>query len=214
MVSPSHSLYLMRLSSHWRGRTVGLYGGSFNPAHEGHLHVANEAIKRLKLDAVWMMVSPGNPLKKKADLADPKRRRKSLQEIVASRPKIIVTDIEKKIGTRYSADTIKALQAVMPKTRFVWIMGADNLAGFHRWHRWREIAQMLPIAIFDRPGYSVSGLNSRFARQYGQNQVPYRQLLSANSPVWAFVPIPRHSGSATNIRRLKGNKWWREGKEA
>ncbi len=199
----------MQLASRWRGRTVGLYGGSFNPAHEGHLHVASEAIKRLRLDGVWMMVSPGNPLKDQAEMAEHKRRTESLQEIVGDHPKITVTDIEKKIGTRYSVDTIKALQTAMPQTLFVWIMGADNLATFHRWHKWREITQMLPIAIFDRPGYSVGGLNSRFARQYGQNQVPYRQLLSNHAPAWAFVPIPRHSGSATNIRRLKGNKWWR-----
>ena len=209
MVSPAHTLPLLQLASRWRGRTVGLYGGSFNPAHEGHLHVASEAIKRLSLDAVWLMVSPGNPLKEKAELAKRKRRKKSLQEMVEGQPRMIVTDIEKKLGTRYSVDTIKTLQAAMPKTRFVWIMGADNMVGFHHWRKWREIAEMLPIAIFDRPGYSVTGLNSRFARQYGRNQVPYRQLLSTHTPAWTFVPIPRHTGSATNIRRLKGKKWWR-----
>lgn len=209
MISPAHTLPLLQLASKWRGRTVGLYGGSFNPAHEGHLHVALEAVRRLKLDAVWMMVSPGNPLKEKTDVATLERRTQSLQDIVQTQPKILVTDVEKKLGTRYSVDTIKALQTCMPKTRFVWIMGADNLVDFHRWRNWRDIAGMLPIAIFDRPGYSVSGLNSKFARQFGQNQVPYRQLLSGHIPAWTFVPIPRHIGSATNIRRLKGNKWWR-----
>ena len=209
MPKPSHSLLLMRLASKWRGRTVGLYGGSFNPAHEGHLHVACESIKRLKLDSVWMMVSPGNPLKDEAELAGYTRRQDSLQELVTGQQKIIVSDIEKKIGTRYSVDTIKALQSAMPKTRFAWIMGADNLATFHRWYKWREITQMLPIAIFDRPGYSVSGLNSRFVRQYSHNQVSYHQLLSSHAPAWTFIAIPRHNGSATNIRRLKGNEWWR-----
>lgn len=209
MPSISRTFPLLQLANKWRGRTVGLYGGSFNPAHEGHVHVASEAIKRLKLDAVWLMVSPGNPLKDKAELAKRKRRRKSLQNMVVDHPKMMVTDIEKKLGTRYSADTIKTLQKFMPRTRFVWIMGADNLADFHRWRNWQDIAEMLPIAIFDRPGYSVSGLNSRFARQFALSKVPYRQLLLHQIPAWTFVPIPRHTGSATNIRRLKGNKWWR-----
>ena len=209
MASLAQSNPLLHLAAKWRGRTIGLYGGSFNPAHEGHIHVASEAIKRLKLDAVWMMVSPGNPLKEKTDLAKRKRRRKSLRELLTNQPKIVVTDIEKKLGTRYSADTIKSLQKFMPGTRFVWIMGADNLADFHHWRNWREIAGMLPIAIFDRPGYSVTGLNSKFARQFRQNKVPCCQLLENHAPAWTFVPIPRHSGSATHIRRLKGNKWWR-----
>jgi len=209
-MKPSTStLPLLQLANKWRGRTVGLYGGSFNPAHEGHIHVASEAIKRLKLDAVWMMVSPGNPLKEKTDLAKLKRRRKSLEQLVEGQSKMIVTDIEKKLGTRYSVDTIKALKKFMPKTRFLWIMGADNLAGFHHWRNWRDIPGMLPIAIFDRPGYSIAGLNSKFAREFGQNKVPYRQLHSSDVPAWTFVPVPRHSGSATNIRRLKGNEWWR-----
>ncbi len=203
----SHSL--ISQAARWRGQTVGLYGGSFNPAHEGHVHVASEALKRLKLDAVWLMVSPGNPLKDKADMAKRKRRKKSLQALVADRPGMIVTDIEKKLGTRFSADTIKILIHRMPQTRFVWIMGADNLAGFHHWQRWRYIVATLPIAIFDRPGYSVTGLNGKFARQYRRYRVPYRQLPFASAPAWTFVPIPRHEGSATNIRRHKGKKWWR-----
>ncbi len=209
MAPPSHTMPLLRLASQWRDRTVGLYGGSFNPAHEGHLHVAREAIKRLHLDAIWLMISPGNPLKELDALADHQRRKDRLLELVDTRPKITVTDVEKKLGTRYSVDTIKALQTAMPKTRFVWVMGADNMQDFHRWRKWRDIAEMLPIAIFDRPGYSVGGLNSKFARQYGRYKVPYRQLLSTHAPAWTFVPIPKHAGSATNIRRLKGNEWWR-----
>lgn len=209
MASSAHTMPLLQLANKWRGRTIGLYGGSFNPAHEGHLHVALEAIKRLKLDAVWLMVSPGNPLKNLDEMADMQHRRDRLLELVENRPKITVTDVEKKLSTRYSVDTIKALQAAMPETRFVWVMGADNLQDFHRWLKWRDIAEMLPIAIFDRPGYSVGGLNSKFARQYGRYKVPYRQLLSGPTPAWTFVPIPRHPGSATSIRRLKGNEWWR-----
>lgn len=200
---------LIRHANRWRGRRVGLYGGSFNPAHEGHIHVASEAIKRLELDAIWLMVSPGNPLKQKSEMAKRKRRKKSLRALVGNRPKMIVTDIEKKLGTLYSADTIRTLKQGMPQTDFIWIMGADNLASFHQWQEWQFIARTLPIAIFDRPGYSVAGLHGKFARQFGRYRLPYRDFPNAHAPAWTFVPIPRHSGSATNIRHHKGNEWWR-----
>lgn len=209
MSSAKKPFSLIRHANAWRGRRVGLYGGSFNPAHEGHIHVASEALKRLQLDAIWLMVSPGNPLKQQSGMAKRKRRKKSLRALVGDRPRMVVTDIEKKLGTRYSADTIRALKTGMPKTEFVWIMGADNLHSFHLWQEWQTIARTLPIAVFDRPGYSVSGLNSIFARQFAKFRVSPSGLLKASAPVWAFVQIPRHSGSATNIRLHKGNKWWR-----
>ena len=200
---------LIRHANKWRGRRVGLYGGSFNPAHEGHIHVASEALKRLDLDAIWLMVSPGNPLKQKTGMAKRKRRKKSLRALVGTRPKMVVTDIEKKLGTRYSADTIRALCSGMPKTEFIWLMGADNLHSFHYWQEWQTIARTLPIAVFDRPGYSVSGLNSKFARQFANFRVSPSELAKASAPAWTFVQMPRHSGSATSIRLHKGNKWWR-----
>lgn len=200
---------LIRYANKWRGRRVGLYGGSFNPAHEGHIHVACEALKRLDLDAIWLMVSPGNPLKQKSDMAKRKRRKKSLRSLVGDRRGMVVTDIEKRLGTRYSADTIRVLREGMPKTEFVWVMGADNLQGFHHWQEWQTIARTLPIAVFDRPGYSVTGLNGKFARQFARYRVSPSQLTKASAPVWTFVQIPRHSGSATSIRLHKGKKWWR-----
>ena len=209
MAAPNKPYSLIRHANRWRGKRVGLYGGSFNPAHEGHVHVASEALKRLKLDAIWLMVSPGNPLKQKSDMAKRKRRKKSLRMLVGNKPGMVVTDIEKRLGTRYSADTIRKLKKGMPQTDFVWVMGADNLASFHLWQEWQFIARTLPIAIFDRPGYSVSGLNGRFAQQFASKRVPYRKLSEASAPAWTFVPIPRHSGSATNIRLHKGKKWWR-----
>ena len=209
-MNPRKKTYsLIRHANKWRGRRVGLYGGSFNPAHEGHIHVASEALKRLDLDAIWLMVSPGNPLKQTTDMAKRKRRKKSLRTLVGSRPKMVVTDIEKKLGTRYSADTIRSLCAGMPKTEFVWLMGADNLHSFHHWQEWQNIARTLPIAVFDRPGYSVSGLNSKFARQFASFRVSPSELPKASAPAWTFVQMPRHSGSATSIRLHKGNKWWR-----
>lgn len=209
MKSRKKPFSLIRHANAWRDRRVGLYGGSFNPAHEGHIHVASEALKRLDLDAIWLMVSPGNPLKSQSDMAKRKRRKKSLETLVGNRPGMVVTDIEKKLGTRYSADTVRALMANMPKTEFIWVMGADNLDSFHLWKEWQFIAQTLPIAVFDRPGYSVSGLNSKFARQFANFRVSPNGLMKASAPAWTFVQIPRHSGSATSIRLHKGNEWWR-----
>lgn len=209
MSSTKKPFSLIRHANKWRGRRVGLYGGSFNPAHEGHIHVASEALKRLDLDAIWLMVSPGNPLKEKSGMAKRKRRKKSLRALVDGRPRMVVTDIEKKLGTRYSADTIRVLRSGMPKTEFIWLMGADNLRSFHLWQEWQTIARTLPIAVFDRPGYSVSGLNSKFARQFANFRVSPSRLIKASAPAWTFVQMPRHSGSATSIRRHKGNKWWR-----
>lgn len=209
MALSEKSLSLMHLAARWQGKTVGLYGGSFNPAHEGHIHVASEALKRLKLASVWLMVSPGNPLKDKSDMAKRKKRKKSLKVLTHNHPKMLVTDIEKKLGTRNTFDTLNVLSKALPKTQFIWIMGADNMVTFHHWYRWQAISRIVPIAIFDRPGYSVEGLNSRFAKNMGRHRVPHRQLLRSKAPAWTFLTIPRHAGSATEIRDQKGKKWWR-----
>lgn len=209
MAKPKSSTALLKYAARWRGRTVGLYGGSFNPAHPGHAHVAKQALKQLGLDAVWLMVSPGNPLKNQSEMAKQKRRRKSLKAVLGFHPKLFVTDIEKEIGTQFTADTLAKLTKHMPETRFIWIMGADNLATFHHWDRWQTIVHTVPIAIFDRPGYSVSGLHSRFANCYAQSRLPKHRLKHSKAPAWTFVTIPRHPGSATIIRRQKGTKWWR-----
>ena len=209
MTVPEKPLSLMHLASRWQDKTVGLYGGSFNPAHGGHVHVASQALKRLKLDSVWLIVSPGNPLKDKSDMAKRKKRKKSLKALVRNQPKMLVSDIEKKLGTRNTFDTLTLLTKAMPKTRFIWIMGADNLATFHHWYQWQSITNIVPIAIFDRPGYSIKGLNSRFAKIMGRYRVSHRQLLRFKAPAWTFLAIPRHAGSATEIRDQKGKKWWR-----
>jgi len=114
-----------------------------------------------------------------------------------------VSNIEKKLGTRYTVDTIRTLQSGMPRTRFLWIMGADNLASFHTWERWNVIADAIPIAIFDRPGYGWSGLKSQFCLRYEKNQVAPKNIFNSGSPAWTFVTIPRHSASATEIRAKK-----------
>ncbi|HYD19796.1 MAG TPA: nicotinate-nucleotide adenylyltransferase, partial [Patescibacteria group bacterium] len=127
----------------WQNRTVGLLGGSFNPAHDGHRHISLYALRLLGLDAVWWMVSPQNPLKSAKEMASLATRMAGA--IAASHhPKIHVTDIEQHLNTRYTADTLRALQARFPRTKFVWLMGTDNLRQFHRWQEWQEIFKMVP----------------------------------------------------------------------
>lgn len=191
----------------WRGRTIALYGGSFNPAHEGHRHVAQECLKRLNVDAIWFLVSPGNPQKQTTDMASFNQRVDSLKAIIGNHPRMQVTDIEKRLESRYSADTIAALKKAMPHTKFIWIIGADNLATFHTWKNWRDIVRSLPIAVFDRPGYSMSGLTAPFVEMFGRFRTSPQKLGKSNVPAWAFLTIPRHPASATQLRRLLGKKW-------
>ncbi|WP_286829828.1 MULTISPECIES: nicotinate-nucleotide adenylyltransferase [Kordiimonas] len=194
-------------AARWRGRTVALYGGSFNPAHKGHRRVARECLKRLGVDAVWFLVSPGNPLKDAGHMADFEKRFASISALVSGHPRMMVTDIEARLGTRYSADTITELQKQMPHTRFIWVMGADNLATFDKWRDWRKIAHALPIAVFDRPGYSIAGQNAKFARVFGRFRTTVEQLGKSASPAWAFLTIPRHPASATKLRQQLGETW-------
>jgi nicotinate-nucleotide adenylyltransferase len=191
----------------WRGRTVALYGGSFNPAHKGHRRVARECLKRLGVDSIWFMVSPGNPQKTGTDMAEFGRRFDSVKRIVEPHPRMHVTDIEARLGTRFTADTVLTLKYAMPDTSFVWVMGADNLAGFHTWHRWRDIADALPIAVFDRPGYALKGLNAKFAKCYAPFRTSPATLVRTNAPAWAFLTIPRHPASATQLRQQMGRMW-------
>lgn len=211
-----HRHNLSGLARKYAGLTVGLYGGSFNPAHAGHGHVARAALNHLKLDSLWMMVSPGNPLKNNAgDMASDVTRTKSLLPY-SKHPKIIISDVEQILGTSYSVDTIEKLIKIMPLTNFIWIIGADNLVNFHLWKRWRDIAHMLPIAVFDRPMYSTKALHSRYANEFNRFRLPKNQLLSGQIrgrtpkrclPAWSFITIPRHPASSTNIRRtMKQNK--------
>lgn len=187
--------------------TVGLLGGSFNPAHEGHLHLSEYARKSLGLDQVWWLVSPGNPLKPGADMAPYRDRLASARAIVKRRPHIHVSDIERRLGTRYSFDTLRLLQRRFTRIRFVWLMGADNLHQFHRWRRWREIFRMLPLAVFDRAPYSHRALRRRaplaFARfRRGEKRSP--ALKRRVPPAWCFIHMPRHPASSSAIRRRKG----------
>lgn len=193
---------LLAPSRRWDGLTVGLYGGSFNPAHPGHLHVSHRAIKHLQLDALWWLVSPQNPLKHTADMAPFNKRFKSAQSIVNS-TKIYVSSAEKYMATQYSADTIARLQHRFKRTRFIWVIGADNLARFHQWRDWHQIFTRLPIAVIDRPGYSGSAFSSLAAHRYRACRLPARQaplLKRVKAPAWTYLTGPLHPASATRIR--------------
>ena len=187
-------------------RRIGLLGGSFNPAHAGHLHISLEALKRLKLDEIWWLVSPHNPLKQSSELAEYAARFHSATSL-ACHPRIRVLDVEQRLGLRYTIDTITHLTARHPTHQFVWLMGADNLAGFHRWRAWRRIAAILPIAVLDRAPYGIKALHGRFACSYAAKRIPHRDapmLASAATPCWTYLTIPRHPLSATFLRKTLG----------
>jgi nicotinate-nucleotide adenylyltransferase len=193
---------LLAPSRRWDGLSVGLYGGSFNPAHAGHVHVSQRAIKHLQLDALWWLVSPQNPLKHSADMAPFHKRCESAQSIVKSR-KIYISGAEKHFATQYSADTIARLQQRFKRTRFIWVIGADNLASFHHWRDWHQIFTRLPIAVIDRPGYSLPAFSSLAAQRYRASRLPARQaplLKRVKAPAWTYLTGPLHPASATRIR--------------
>ncbi len=150
-------------------KSVGLLGGSFNPAHDGHRHISVEALRRLGLDEVWWLVSPLNPLKA-ADGMAPLAARLASAKHIANHRRIHVTDLEIRLETRFAVDTVAALQRRYPEVRFIWLMGADNLAQFHRWSRWRRLAARVPIAVFARPGYMGAALTAPAMAWFGRRR--------------------------------------------
>lgn len=188
----------------FRGLTIGLMGGSFNPAHDGHRHVALWALRSLRLDFAWWLVSPGNPLKPSADMAPLADRLEGARVAAAGHPRVVVTAIEGELGTRYTADTLAALRRRFPRTRFVWLMGADNLAQIPRWRDWEAIFATTPIAVFGRPRYSMRALGGQAARRFARRRVRARRagaLARLETPAWVFIPCPLHPASSTAIRQ-------------
>lgn len=186
------------------GQVVGLFGGSFDPPHAGHVHVTREAMKAFGLDRVWWLVSPGNPLKERGPA--PLARRMAAARAIIRHPRVAVTDIEARIGTRATADTLAALRRLYPGVRFVWLMGADNLAQFHLWKDWRWIMDNVPVGVVARPGDRISARMSPAARVYAQYRIDgtARHLLGrAEAPAWCFVNVPMIDVSSTQIR-LRG----------
>ncbi len=187
-------------------RRVGLLGGSFNPAHGGHRHVSLLALQRLGLDAVWWLVSPQNPLKPESGMA-PLADRLARARAVARHPRIRPTDIETRLGTRYTVDTVRALRRRWPHIRFVWLIGADNLLQLPRWHRWDMLFRLVPIAVFARHPYSLRALSGSAARRFATSRLPeraVRTLAGREPPAWAFLHIRVHPASATAIREARG----------
>lgn len=186
---------------------IGLFGGSFNPPHQGHVHVVTTALKRLQLDRVWWMVSPGNPLKDHSKLGDLKSRFE-LSFGMVKNPRVDVTGLEKTLGTKYSADLVDYLTTRYPSVRFIWIMGADNLTHFHKWERWEEIVAKIPVAVIDRPGDTLSTRSSRMARKYMHMRVDETDascLKNVKAPAWTFLHAPRSHLSSTKLRAETNN---------
>ncbi len=185
-----------------RGCRIGLFGGSFNPAHEGHRLASLAAMKRLRLDRVWWLVTPGNPLKEKRGLAS-LTQRIAAARAVADHPRIDVTGFEEALGSRYSVRTVRYLQGRCPEAGFVWIMGADILGQLHRWKHWRAFVAAVPLAVVDRPGSTFNATRGRAATvmargRLRENEAP--ALVGARPPAFVFIHGPRSTASSTALR--------------
>lgn len=188
-----------------RGMRIGLFGGSFNPAHAGHVLVAEEVLRRLALDAVWVLVSPGNPLKDHAELA-PLAQRVVIARRLMTHPAIKVTGFEAAHGFAYSWQSLSYLRQSLAGRRLVWIMGADNLVGFHKWERWRDIAASVPLCIYARPGSSHIASTSRAARVLAQFRVPQEDALvlaERDPPAWVYLSGRTSTQSSSAIRAAR-----------
>jgi nicotinate-nucleotide adenylyltransferase len=189
------------------GMRIGLLGGSFNPPHVAHRAISLFAIKRLKLDRVWWLVTPGNPLKEPSGLVDLDARTEAARKM-ADDPRIDITCLESVIGTRYTVDTISYLRRRASGLRFVWIMGADNLAQFHRWQNWRRIASEVPIAVIDRPPQSFRALAAPAAQALARYRLPENQavrLADQRAPAWVFLTGMKLNLSSTGLRNPDGS---------
>ena len=192
-----------------RAMVVGLLGGSFDPAHAGHAHITREALKRFRLDRVWWLVSPGNPLKSRGPA--PMALRLAQARAVMQHPRVTVTDVEARLGTRYTAQTLARLHAIYPGVRFVWLMGADNLAQFHRWDRWQAIMASVPVGVLARPGGAAQSRLAPAPRMFAAHRL--RQTAATTlghraAPAWCFVNLPMVDLSSSAIRARGA---WRKG---
>ncbi len=181
--------------------SVGLFGGSFDPPHAGHVHVTRAALKRFDLDRIWWLVSPSNPLKKRGPAPLPQRM--AAARALMCDPKVTITDIEARLGVRVTADTIARLLQIYPGVRFVWLMGADNLVQFHHWRDWRRIMDMVPVGVLARPGDRIGARVSPAARTYRHCRVSgtaSQTLAGRTPPAWCFVNLPMIDLSSSEIR--------------
>jgi nicotinate-nucleotide adenylyltransferase len=187
------------------GLKIGLLGGSFNPAHEGHLHISEVALKKLGLDYVWWLVSPQNPLKSQSGMAPLAHRLAFAAEKYEHHPRIVVMDVETTLHTRFTIDTITKLKRRFPQVHFVWLMGTDNLANFNRWRRWQDIAKSLPIAAVMRPGSTLAPLCAKAVLRFSADRhITPKSIALAAPPAMIVVDGPRNAASATAIRARSG----------
>ena len=187
------------------GQAVGLLGGSFDPAHEGHVRITVEALRRFRLDRVWWLVSPGNPLKARGPAGIEARMARA--RAVMRHPRVTVTDVEARLGTRYTADTLRRLRTLLPGVRLVWLMGADNMAQLHLWEDWRGIFGTVPVGVLARPGTRMAARMSPAAHAYRRWQLPEAgaaALATRRPPAWCLVNVPMTDASSTAIRAAGG----------
>lgn len=199
---PKSSAFQIRLPYAVPGQRIGLMGGTFNPPHEGHAVCAITALRRLKLDQLWWMVTPGNPLKSCNGLPSLEDRMAASRSFAAS-PAITITGFEAELGSPFTYATLRFVTQRLPHVHFVWVMGADNLATFHRWQHWRRIAQTVPIAVVDRPGWRLKALASPAARYLARVRLPEAraaQLAGAKPPAWALLTTRLSEASSTALR--------------
>lgn len=212
---PKNKRYKFRVPPAFPRMTIGLMGGTFDPPHEGHRHISEIALKRLGIDRLWWLVTPGNPLKTRSDMASFEKRFKRARKLVSD-PRIDVTGFEATRGSAYTADTLHFLLRRYPATRFIWIMGADNLTGLHNWQQWDEILHALPIAVIDRPGCRLRALSGRAAHRYQWARLDDSDsagLKNVPPPAWTFITAPLCDISSTELRGKKKPKKKKEKKK-
>jgi nicotinate-nucleotide adenylyltransferase len=181
------------------GMVIGLLGGSFDPAHAGHVNISLAALNGMGLDRVWWLVTPGNPLKARQPAA--LEVRVAYAKTVMTDPRVVVTGVEAALGTRNTVDTIERLRAIYPGVRFVWLMGADNLVQFHRWERWRDILRMVPVGVLARPGWGVKARLSVAARAFRVYRVQRGEGIGLQRPpAWCFMNLRMDASSSSAIR--------------
>ena len=205
---PTSGQHIAKTPMTARGQRIGLMGGTFNPPHQGHLRVSYTALRRLNLDKLWWIVTPGNPLKKKTGLPPSADRVAACRKLIRN-PRIEVTDFESYLKSPYTTDTVAFLKRRHPGVRFVWIMGADGLASFDHWKFWHCIFQMVPIAVIDRPGWRYKSLASMAPKFFAQFRLPEDQskcLPLLQPPAWTYLTAPLSAQSSTALRSAKTTK--------
>ena len=197
---------MLKLPGPHAGLRIGLFGGSFNPAHAGHLHVAETALAALKLDWIWWLPARGNPLK--SDHGDYAERYAGAAAYANAHPRMRVSDIEVQGGFTYTIDLLRALKQRAPNAQFVWLMGSDSLKSFHKWKSWQEIAELVPIASVARPGSQSAALNSPFALRFAARRCAIANaasLATRSAPSWVYLPAPLNHLSSTQLRNSSGD---------